>query len=67
MPAIGFIIDGKESGGASGKTFERKDPITGKVATVAAAASLADVDTVAEAAAKKKAGPKPGPMRAAHC
>ncbi|AAN29314.1 MULTISPECIES: aldehyde dehydrogenase [Brucella] len=52
MPAIGFIIDGKESGGASGKTFERKDPITGKVATVAAAASLADVDTVAEAAAK---------------
>ncbi len=34
------------------KTFERKDPITGKVATVAAAASLADVDTVAEAARK---------------
>ncbi len=52
MSAIGFIIDGKETGGSSGKTFERVDPVTGKVATVAPAANIADVDMVAKAAAK---------------
>ncbi len=52
MTTIGFIIDGKETPSASGKTFDRKDPVTGKVATTAPAASLADVDAVAKSAAK---------------
>ena len=52
MTTIGFIIDGKETASASGKTFDRKDPVTGKVATTAPAATLADVDAVAKSAAK---------------
>lgn len=52
MTTIGFIIDGKETASASGKTFDRKDPVTGKVATTAPAANLADVDAVAKSAAK---------------
>ncbi|MEL4374394.1 aldehyde dehydrogenase [Brucella cytisi] len=52
MTTIGFIIDGKETESASGKTFYRKDPVTGKVTTTAPAANLADVDAVAKSAAK---------------
>ncbi|MCX5496059.1 aldehyde dehydrogenase [Kaistia dalseonensis] len=49
---IGFIIDGEAADAASGATFDRKDPVTGAVATSAAAASLADVGTVVASAAK---------------
>lgn len=49
---IGFIVDGSACGSASGKTFERKDPVTGAVATRAPAATLADVETIVNAASK---------------
>ena len=47
---IGFIIDGVTDHGAGGATFERTDPMTGKVATRSAAATPADVDRVVAAA-----------------
>lgn len=49
---IGFIIDGTAVDAASGATFDRRDPVTGAVATTAAAAGVADVNTVVAAAAK---------------
>jgi acyl-CoA reductase-like NAD-dependent aldehyde dehydrogenase len=47
---IGFIIDGAAESASAGGTFERKDPVTGRVATRAAAAGLADVEKVVAAA-----------------
>ena len=38
---IAFIVDGAAVKAEGGATFERKDPMTGKVATQAAAATLA--------------------------
>jgi vanillin dehydrogenase len=49
---ISFIIDGAAAKAEGGAVFERKDPMTGKVATRAAAATLADVDKIVAAAAK---------------
>ncbi|MBB3933037.1 acyl-CoA reductase-like NAD-dependent aldehyde dehydrogenase [Kaistia hirudinis] len=49
---IGFIIDGTAADAASGATFDRKDPVTGAVATSAAAAGVADVNKVVASAAK---------------
>ncbi len=49
---IGFIIDGEAVDSATGATFERRDPVTGTVATSAAAATLADVGTVVASAAR---------------
>jgi acyl-CoA reductase-like NAD-dependent aldehyde dehydrogenase len=49
---VDFIIDGVAVGAANGATFERHDPVTGKVASEAAAASATDVDKVVEAAAR---------------
>jgi acyl-CoA reductase-like NAD-dependent aldehyde dehydrogenase len=49
---IAFIVDGTAVKAEAGATFERKDPMTGKVATQAAAATLADVEKVVAAAAK---------------
>jgi vanillin dehydrogenase len=48
---ISFIVDGTAVEAEGGATYERKDPMTGKVATRAAAATLADVDKVVAAAA----------------
>lgn len=48
---IGFIIDGAEAGAVGGGTFERRDPVTGAVATRAAAATVEDVARVCAAAA----------------
>ncbi len=48
---IGFIIDGVAEAAIQGGTFERRDPVTGRVVTRAAAASLADVAKVVAAAA----------------
>ena len=59
MTTIGFITDGKETPSASGKTFDRKDPVTGKVATTAPAASLADVDAVTLSMAREAGGSVP--------
>lgn len=47
---VDFIIDGAAVRAASGATFVRKDPVTGAVASEAAAASEADVAKIVEAA-----------------
>jgi vanillin dehydrogenase len=47
---VDFIIDGAAVAATSGATFTRRDPVTGAVATEAAAASEADVAKVVEAA-----------------
>ena len=49
---ISFIIDGAAVSASGGATFERKDPMTGKLASRAAAASVADVEKIVAAAAK---------------
>jgi acyl-CoA reductase-like NAD-dependent aldehyde dehydrogenase len=49
---ISFIIDGEAVNAEKGATFERKDPMTGKVASRAAAATAADVEKVVAAASK---------------
>ncbi len=49
---VDFIIDGVAVGAASGATFTRRDPVTGAVASEAAAAGEADVARIVEAAAK---------------
>jgi acyl-CoA reductase-like NAD-dependent aldehyde dehydrogenase len=48
---IGFIIDGAAAAAGDGRTFERRDPVTGAVVTRAAAAGPADVAKVCAAAA----------------
>ena len=47
---VDFIIDGASVGAENGATFERRDPVTGAVASEAAAASEADVVKVVGAA-----------------
>jgi acyl-CoA reductase-like NAD-dependent aldehyde dehydrogenase len=49
---VDFIIDGAAVGATNGATFARHDPVTGKVATEAAAAGPADVAKVVEAASR---------------
>jgi acyl-CoA reductase-like NAD-dependent aldehyde dehydrogenase len=51
MNEVQLLIDGKSVPAADGRTFERKDPVKGTVATRAAAAGIADVNTAIEAAA----------------
>ena len=48
---VSLLIDGAEVKARSGATFERKDPVTGKVASVAQAASPEDVNAACDAAA----------------
>jgi acyl-CoA reductase-like NAD-dependent aldehyde dehydrogenase len=48
---VQFIINNADSAAASGATFDRIDPVTGKVASQAAAAKAGDVDGVVAAAA----------------
>ena len=52
MDSIDFIIDGAPVASERGATFDRRDPMTAAVATRAAAATLADVETVVASAAK---------------
>ena len=47
---IGLLIGGAERGAADGATYERFDPFTGKLATRAAAAGVADAIAAVEAA-----------------
>lgn len=49
---IAMIVDGAACAAEGGATFERHDPMTGKVATRAAAATLADVERIVATAAK---------------
>ncbi|RWC93482.1 MAG: aldehyde dehydrogenase [Mesorhizobium sp.] len=48
---IGLLIDGDERTAAGKASFDRLDPFTGKLATRAAAASIADANAAVEAAA----------------
>ncbi|MER8461429.1 aldehyde dehydrogenase [Mesorhizobium sp. M1396] len=59
---IGLLIDGDERAASGAASYERMDPFTGKLATRAAAASIADANAAVEAAAAafpawSKAGP----------
>ncbi len=51
MMDINLLIDGHEMAASTGATFERRDPISGDVASRAAAASVADAQAAADAAA----------------
>ena len=51
MAEINLLIDDRNVDAASGATFERRDPISGEVATRAAAASPTDARAAADAAA----------------
>ncbi len=46
------FIGGKWVESATGKTFERRNPLDGSVATTAPAATVADAKAAADAAAK---------------
>ncbi|MFL5156590.1 MAG: aldehyde dehydrogenase [Microvirga sp.] len=48
---INLLIDDRDVAASTGATFERRDPITGDVASRAAAASVADAQAAADAAA----------------
>lgn len=48
---ISMLIGGAELAASNGNTFERRDPVTGDVATVAPAATVADVKKAVKAAA----------------
>jgi acyl-CoA reductase-like NAD-dependent aldehyde dehydrogenase len=48
---INLLIDDRDVGAADGRTFERSDPMTGAVASRAAAAGIADANRAVDAAA----------------
>jgi acyl-CoA reductase-like NAD-dependent aldehyde dehydrogenase len=52
MKEIGMLLDGASAPAVSGATFDRIDPVTGEVATRAAAAGRDDVETVVASAAR---------------
>ncbi|NML32460.1 aldehyde dehydrogenase [Paraburkholderia antibiotica] len=52
MQDVTLLIGGESRGASDGRTFERIDPANGRVASRAAAATLADVDAAVEAAAR---------------
>ena len=51
MHQIALLLDSKDVPAANGATFDRLDPITGEIASRAAAAQIADVQRAADAAA----------------
>jgi acyl-CoA reductase-like NAD-dependent aldehyde dehydrogenase len=51
MGAINLLIGGKDVAASGGATFERRNPVTGEVASVAAAATVEDAKAAADAAA----------------
>jgi acyl-CoA reductase-like NAD-dependent aldehyde dehydrogenase len=52
MNKIALIVDGEASAATGGATFERRDPMTGEIATTTAAATVDDVERIVSAAAK---------------
>jgi acyl-CoA reductase-like NAD-dependent aldehyde dehydrogenase len=59
---IGLLIDGDKRDASGAASYERMDPFTGKLATRAAAASIADANAAVDAAATAfKAWSKTGP------
>ena len=61
---VDFIIDGEAVAATSGATFTRKDPVTGAVASEAAAASEADVAKVGRSRRTARSRPGRSPARA---
>lgn len=51
MKHVNLMIDARELGAADGRTFDRLDPMTGQVATRAAAATVSDAVAAVDAAA----------------
>jgi acyl-CoA reductase-like NAD-dependent aldehyde dehydrogenase len=51
MLRVNLMIGDRDMSAADGRTFERFDPVSGEIATTAAAATIADVIAAAEAAA----------------
>ena len=51
MKHVNLMIDAREVAAADGRTFDRLDPMTGEVASRAAAAGVADALAAADAAA----------------
>ncbi|MBX9991145.1 MAG: aldehyde dehydrogenase family protein [Phreatobacter oligotrophus] len=51
MKHVNLMIDARELGAADGRTFDRLDPVTGQVATRAAAATVSDAVAAVDAAA----------------
>ncbi len=51
MKHVNLMIDSREIGAADGRTFDRLDPMTGEVATRAAAATVSDAVAAVDAAA----------------
>ena len=51
MNAIGMLIGGETGPAVSGRTFERRNPVSGDVVTTAAAGDVADAVAAADAAA----------------
>jgi acyl-CoA reductase-like NAD-dependent aldehyde dehydrogenase len=63
-----LFINGESKPAAGSSTFDRKNPVTGEVATRAAAADLNDVRNAIEAAAAAfPAGPRLLPRRVGNC
>lgn len=48
---ISMLINGEDAPAQSGRTYERLDPVTGEVATIAPAASVKDAEAAVQAAA----------------
>jgi vanillin dehydrogenase len=48
---IDLLIGGRKVAASGGATYERRDPVTGEVATIAAAATVADAKAAGDAAA----------------
>ncbi|MGN6284106.1 MAG: aldehyde dehydrogenase [Afipia sp.] len=56
MDALGLIIAGEDRSASSGVTFERRNPLSGEVATRAAAATVDDAISAVDAAAAAFSG-----------
>ncbi|WP_029042104.1 aldehyde dehydrogenase [Cucumibacter marinus] len=52
MDQLGLLIGGAHDGASNGATFERRNPLTGEVATTAAAATVDDANHAADIAAE---------------
>ena len=53
---VQFLINNADASAKDGATFDRMDPVTGEIASTAAAATVADVETVVAAAQAAFAG-----------
>ena len=51
VKSVSLLIGEKDAAAADGRTFDRLDPMTGQIASRAAAASVADASAAADAAA----------------